>query len=418
MAKKSADLIIINANELITVKGASEYPKIRTEMEDLSIIFNGALAIKDGGITAVGRTKDILAQFHVAEKMIDAKNKVVMPGFVDCHTHLMFAGSREDEFVEKIKGTAYLKILKKGGGILSTVEKTRKALNKPESLISKTLGILDRMAAHGTTTAEVKTGYGLSSSSELQMLKIIKKLNAVHPLELIPTFLGAHMIPPEYSAKRREYIKLILEILPKTKELAEYCDVFCEKGAFSVEESRKILERAKKLCLKLKLHTNQFNDVGGVELGLELGATSLDHLDYLSNESIQKIAQSRTIAVLLPGASFHLMTNHYSPAREMIRRGAAIALATDFNPGSCPTFSMQMIIALACRNMKMTPAEAISAATINASHAIDRAQEIGSLETGKKADIIILDIPNYKQLPYWFGINLVSTVIKNGEIVK
>lgn len=421
MSKTSIDLLIKNANELITVKEASRKPKIREAMEDLDIIEGGALAVKDGKIVAVGETKDVLSRVGRAKKVIDAKNKVVMPGFIDCHTHLLFGGSREDEFIEKIKGTPYLEILKKGGGILNTVEKTRKELTKPKNLINKTLKTLDRMLACGTTTAEVKTGYGLNKEAELGMLKVIKKLNKIHPMDLVPTFLGGHAIPKEYSDRREKYIDLVIEMLPEARNLAEYCDVFCETGAFSVEETRKILKIAKTLGMKLKLHTNEFTDIGGIELGLELEAVSLDHLDHicLDFEKIEKwLVERKPIGVLLPGVPFHLMTGHYAPAREMIKKGIPVALATDFNPGSCPTFSMPMIIALACRYMKMTPAEAINAATINAAHAIDRAEEIGSFEAGKKADVIILDIPNHKQLPYWFGTNFVETVIKNGRVIK
>lgn len=416
--KKSADLLIINANELVTVKGAGKRPKVKEEMEDLGTIENGVLAICDGKITDIGKTGKISARVDHTERIIDAKGKVVLPGFVDCHTHLIFAGSREDEFTEKIKGTPYLEILRKGGGILNTVEKTREALVNPKPIIDKTLKILDKLLTNGTTTAEVKTGYGLSKETELQLLNLIKKLNKLHPVDLVPTFLGAHAIPREYADKREEYINLVLEMLPKVKDLAEYCDVFCEEGAFSVEESRKILEKARRLGMKLKLHTNEFNDIGGVELGIELRADSLDHLDHIGDKTIEELAKGKIIGVLLPGVPFHLMTGHYAPAREMIKRGVPVALATDFNPGSCPTFSMQMIIALACRSMKMTPAEAINAATINAAHAIGKASKIGSLEIGKKADVIILDIPNHKQLPYWFGINLVETVIKNGRVCQ
>ncbi len=416
MTKKSFDLIIKNANELITVEGASKYPKIKKQMEEVGTIKNGAVAIKNGRIVAIGETKNLLANTKSVKKIIDAKNKIVMPGFVDCHTHLLFGGSRENEFTEKLKGSSYLEILKKGGGILNTVTATRKELEKPEKITNKTLKTLDRMMSYGTTTAEVKTGYGLNAEAELQMLNVIKKLNAIHPIDLIPTFLGAHIIPKEYINKRKEYINLLLEMLPKIKKLAKYCDVFCEKNAFTAKEAKQILQEAKQLGIKSKLHTNQFNDIGGIKIGIDLKATSLDHLDYVNEEHIKKISTSGTIAVLLPGVPFHLMNKHYAPAQKMIKAGIPIALATDFNPGSCPTLSMQMIIDLACRNMKITPNQAINATTINASHAIGMAQEIGSIEIGKKADIIILDIPNHKQLPYWFGINLIKTVIKNGKI--
>jgi len=343
-----------------------------------------------------------------------------MPGFVDCHTHLIFGGSREDEFIEKIKGKSYLEILEKGGGILNTVEKTRKELQSPEKLLKKILKVLKKMLLWGTTTAEVKSGYGLDKNSEILIPELVKKLNNLQPIELIPTFLGAHAFPKEYQGKKDEYVNLVIEILSeiKTRNLAEYCDVFCEKGAFSIRDTTKILEKAKSLGMKLKLHANQFNNIGAVELGERFGAVSLDHLDYISDAEIKRMAKQKIIGVLLPGVQFHLGISHFAPARTMIEEGVPIALASDFNPGSCPTFSMQMIIALACRMMKMTPAEAINASTINAAHAVNKADEIGNLEIGKKADIIILDIANHERLPYWFGMNLVETVIKKGRIVK
>jgi len=306
------------------------------------------------------------------------------------------------------------------GGIFSTVEKTREALASPQALVNRAKAFLGKMLAFGTTTVEIKTGYGLSVESELGLLRIIGGLKESQPVDVVPTFLGAHALPKEYEERKADYIQLVIGMLERVKAegLAEYCDVFVEVGAFSASEARTILEQAKKQGLRLKLHAGEFNDINGAELGAELGVTSIDHLDYISERGMGLMAEKKTIGVLLPGVPFHLMINKYAPARKLIDAGVPIALATDFNPGSCPTLSMQMIIALACRQMKMTPAEAINAATINAAYALDRGGKIGSIEVGKRADIIVLDIPRHQQLPYWFGVNLVATVVKNGVVTE
>ena len=414
-----ADILIKNASELVTVRGVPGSPKTKQGMEDLGIIRNGAVAIEGNEIVEVGETDKILATITRAETVIDAADSIVLPGFADCHTHLVFGGSREDEFIQKVEGRSYLEIMQSNGGILSTVEKTREDLASPGVLTNRAQAFLGEMLAFGTTTAEVKTGYGLSTQSELDLLKIIARLKESQPVDIVPTFLGAHAVPKEYENRKTDYIRLVLGMLErvKTEGLAEYCDVFVEEGAFSPSEARTILEEAKKQGLKLKLHAGEFNDIGGAELGAELGATSIDHLDYISGRGMELMAEKKTVGVLLPGVPFHLMTNRYAPARKLIEAGVPIALATDFNPGSCPTLSMQMIIALACRQMKLTPAEAINAATINAAYALDRGDKVGSIEVGKSADIIVLSIPSHKQLPYWFGINLVTRVIKNGALV-
>lgn len=414
-----ADVLIKNASELVTARAAGGGPRIGAGMEDLGIVANGALAIEGQEIIAVGETDEICAMVGWAGTTIDARNKVLLPGFVDCHTHLVFGGSREDEFVQKIGGRSYLDIMQGNGGIFSTVEKTREDLASPGALIDRARAFLSSMLAFGTTTVEIKTGYGLSDESELGLLKIIAGLKESQPVDIVPTFLGAHVFPKEYQQNRDGYIRLVLDTLERVKfeGLAEYCDVFVEEGAFSPSEARTILEQAKAHGLKLKIHADEFSDIGGVELGVELGAVSIDHLDYISERGMEMMAGKKTVGVLLPGVPFHLMTGKYAPARKLIEAGVPIALATDFNPGSCPTLSMQMIIALACRQLKMTPAEAINAATINAAHALDRGYIIGSIEVGKRADVIILDIPNHKQLPYWFGTNLVERVIKNGIVI-
>lgn len=414
-----ADVLIKNASELVTARGAGGGPKTKKGMADLGIIRNGALAMKGKEIVAVGETDEVLVKIGRARQVIDATGRIVLPGFVDGHTHLVFGGSREDEFIQKIEGRAYLEIMQSNGGILSTVEKTREALASPETLMKRAQAFLGKMLAFGTTTVEVKTGYGLSTESELGLLKIIAGLKESQPVDIVPTFLAAHAFPREYKERNADYIQLVLGMLEqvRTEGLAAYCDVFVEVGAFSPSEARTILEQAKKQGLKLKLHAGEFNDIGGAELGAELGATSIDHLDYISERGMELMAEKKTIGVLLPGVPFHLMTDKYAPARKLIEAGVPIALATDFNPGSCPTFSMQMIIALACRQLKMTPAEAINAATINAAYALDRGDKVGSIEVGKRADVIVLDIPRHQQLPYWFGVNLVAKVVKNGAVI-
>jgi len=413
-----ADVLIKNASELVTARGAKGSPKTKEGMNGLGIIRNGAVAVNGKEIVAVGETDEVLAAVREAKTVIDATGRIVLPGFVDCHTHLVFGDSREEEFIQKIEGRSYLDIVQSYGGILSTVEKTREALASPEALANRAQAFLSKMLAFGTTTAEIKTGYGLSAESELGLLKVIAGLKESQPVDVVPTFLGAHAFPREFAERKGDYIRLILDMLERVKAegLAEYCDVFVEVGAFSASEASTILEQAKKQGLKLKLHAGEFNDIGAAELGAELGATSIDHLDYVSERGVELMAEKKTIGVLLPGVPFHLMTDKYAQARKLIEAGVPIALATDFNPGSCPTLSMQMIIALACRQLKMTPAEAINAATINAAYALDRGDKIGSIEVGKRADIIVVDVPRHQQLPYWFGINLVATVIKNGVI--
>ncbi len=413
--KPKADLIITNANELLTVSGSSLVPRKGKLMDDLGIIKNGALAISKDKIIACGPSDEIMEGVSKTPDTveIDASDKLVMPGFIDCHTHLVFAGSREDEFEQRIKGAGYMDILKSGGGIFNTVRATRAA--EKEELIKKSLDHLDTMLKFGTTTIEAKSGYGLTIEDESKQLQVMKELNDIHPIEIIPTFL-VHTTPPEFSSSRVYVDFVINSMLPKMKGMAEYCDIFCEHDVFDIEQSRLVLTEAKRLGFKLKIHADQLTDMGGAELAASLQAASAGHLDHISGEGIDAMANSNTIAVLLPGASFFLGSDTYAPASEMISRGVAVALGTDFNPGSCPTESMQIILTLACIKMKMSPAQTVNAATINAAHAINRAEIIGSLEVGKKADVIILNVQNYKCMPYHFGVNLVQTVIKEGKV--
>ncbi len=413
------DLVIFNANELITMNTKFGAPRIGKNMSELSIIDNGAIGIKNDRIIYVGTTDELISKFSLNEikTKIDAKNKLVTPGFVDPHTHIIFDGSRENELQMKLDGKSYLEILQAGGGILKTVRETRKA--SLEKLVENGKKILDRMMNYGTTTVEAKSGYGLSTESELKILKALHILNEEHPLDIVSTFLGAHAIPLEYKDKPDDYVELIIsDMIPKiVKEgLAEFCDVFCEKGIFSIEHSRKILKTALRYGLKPQIHIDEIADTNGALLAAELKAIQTGHLLKSNDNGLKAMAEAGVIATLLPGTPFCLMLKEYAPARKMIELEIPIALATDLNP-NCWTESMQMIMTLACYNMKLSPAEALTAATINSACAIDRQDEIGSIEVGKKADIVIFDVPNYNFLPYQFGVNLVSKVIKSGKIL-
>ncbi|MGA2317539.1 MAG: imidazolonepropionase [Thermodesulfobacteriota bacterium] len=408
------DLIIKNAEELLTLSLSSR------EESGLGIIRNGAVAIKEGRIFLIGKTEEFSEKFFLNRngREIDATGKVVMPGLIDAHTHLIFAGSRENEFEQRIQGLSYLEIAEKGGGILSTVEATRKASFDELFLLGKKR--LDRMLSKGVTTLEAKSGYGLSLQDELKILKVMKALQENHPIEIVPTFLGAHTVPREFRDARTRYIDLLnKEMIPKVAQerLAEFCDVFCEEKAFTVEESKKILETGKQYGLKPKIHADQLSPGGGAELAAEVGAFSADHLEYVSQEGIKKMAEKGVTAVLLPGASFFLSMKKYPPARDMIEQGMPVSLATDLNPGSSMTESLPLMMTMGCTMFKMTPKEVIQATTVHAARSIGREKEIGSLEVGKQADILLLDIPNYRYLPYHFGVDHVEKVIKKGKVV-
>lgn len=392
-------MIIQNASQLLTLKGG-----LRTQerMRDLQIIEDGAVAIEGEKIVAVGKTGDITGSGEV----IDAEGKVVMPGFVDCHTHLIFDGTREEEFQMKIEGKSYMEIMEKGGGIYYTVEKTRQA--SKETLRENAVRALDRMLECGTTTIEAKSGYGLDLETEVKSLELISEIE--HPVERVPTYL-VHAVPKK-ATNYTDYV--MRDILPKVASLAEFVDVFCEKNVFSFEETRKIVEEARKYKLKPRLHVDEFSS-GGAELAAELQCMSADHLENTTETGIERLAASHTVGVLLPGTPF-VLNMDYPQARKMIEAGVPLALATDYNP-NCLTESMQVIISLACIKLRMTQAEAITASTVNAAHALGR-HNIGSIEVGKQADVLILDVPNYKHLGYHFGVNLVETVIKKGKVVR
>jgi imidazolonepropionase len=421
MQKIKSTLLIKNSRQLCTLSSSAQAPHTKSQMEDLGIIEDGALAVKDDKIIAVGKTEDILSKIEIGKntEIIDAKNKVVSPGFVDPHTHPVFAATREEEFELRVKGKSYQKISEAGGGIKSSVRNLRKC--SKEELVKLALPRLDTFLSYGTTTIEAKSGYGLSLEDEIKSLEVIKELNQIHPLDLIPTFLGAHHIPDEYKNKREKYIDLLIkEIIPKVAErkLAQFCDVFCEKGVFNIEESERILEAAKKFGLKPRIHADQLSSFGGAELAAKVKAISADHLENISDQGIEQMKKASVIAILLPGATFGLSLKNYAPARKMIDSGLPVALATDFNPGSSMTQSMPIILSLSCLMMRMTPAETITASTINSACAVDKGDTMGSLVPGKNADLILWDVENYKIIPYNYGVNLVHQVIKDGKVVK
>jgi len=413
-------MFIHSASQLLTLKGG---PQRGHRLGDLGILENGAVVIRDEEIIAVGATDELRAAYP-DEPTLDAGHCVVMPGFVDPHTHLIWAGDRANEFEMKMAGAAYLDILAAGGGIISTVKATRTA--SLESLMAQTRPRLLRMFAHGTTTVEAKTGYGLNAASELRLLQALLALDDEGPLDLTITFLGAHAIAPEYKDDPQGYTdELTKTMLPLVKEWWEahaprhalpFVDVFCEDKAFTLEQSRQILTKATELGFPLKIHADEFDNLGGASLAADLGAASADHLVKTSDADIAALGKSETVAVSLPCTPFGLAEKDYTPAQKLIAADAYFALATDCNPGTTWNESMQFVIALACRAMKLTPAQAIAAATINSAHAIRRADKIGSIEVGKRADLLILSVPDYRQVGYRYGTNLVKQVIKRGRV--
>lgn len=416
----TVDLLITHAAQLCIVPAASGGPQRGASLGEMGLIEDGALAIQAGRILVAGPTAELRAQFSAAHE-IDATGRAVIPGLVDPHTHVVWAGDRAGEFEMRVAGRTYMDIMAAGGGIMSTVRATRAA--SLDELVAQTRPRLARMLAHGATTVEAKTGYGLETGAETKMLQAIQRLQAEQPIELIPTFLGAHAVPVEYRDRPDAYVDLLVdEMLPTFSPLSTlhpplYCDVFCEDGAFTLDQTRRILTRAKELGFRLKIHVDEFKPLGGSRLGVELGATSVDHFVTTPPDEVAAVARSNVVAVSLPGTPFGLGHKDYSPARLLLEHGGALALATDCNPGTCWCESMQFVIALACRYLRLTPAQALAAATINAAYAIGQAATVGSLEAGKQADIVILDVPDYRHLGYRFGTNLVYTVLKRGQVV-
>ena len=411
-------MLIHSASQLLTLTGG---PQRGNDLGRLGIILDGAVLVRDGQIAATGSSAELRAAYP-DEPALDAGGLVVMPGFVDPHTHLVFAGDRAAEFELRLEGKTYLEILAAGGGILSTVRATRRA--SVDELLEQTRARAANMLRHGTTTAEAKTGYGLETHSELAEMEVLLHLDEEGPLEIAPTFLGAHAVAPEFKGDPDGYVALVCaEMLPETQRWWQvhgggrplpFVDVFCETGAFSLAQTRRILTAAKALGFPLKMHADEFDNLGGASLAAELGAISADHLVKTSPQDITALAQSTTAAVALPCTPFGLAEPHYTPARAILQAGGLLAIASDLNPGTAWCESMQFVIALACRYLQLTPAQAIAAATINAAAAIGRADRIGSLEAGKQADLLVLAVADYRQLGYRFGTNLVKTVIKKG----
>lgn len=400
-------LLVRNAAQIVTGAG----PVLRGPALDTLRIHTGAsLYVKNGVIATVGPASEVDRVVEGSPEVVDATGAAVIPGFVDSHTHAVFVGSRLDEFEDKIRGLSYQDIAKRGGGILNTVKAVR-AADKSE-LKELTRARLRTALEHGTTTMEIKTGYGLDPANETKMLEVIEELRAEQPIDLVPTFLGAHAVPPGVSCEN--YLRGLLAMLPKVAARAAFCDVFCDDAYFPVDESRRLLEAARALGMKLHLHAGQLNADGGIRLGLDLGARSMSHLDHATGDEIARLGRSSTAAVLLPGVSLFCRTP-FPPARNLVAAGAVVALASNFNPGSCPSPSMPLVVALACLQMGLTPAEALNAATVNGAYALGL-EGVGSLEPGSRADLVVLQGPDFRMLPYYFGVNPVRTVITKGRI--
>ncbi len=411
MSKK----ILINAGQLVTCSGFTA--KKGNRMKELHIIENGAVEISDDLITAVGTTEELKTAITADAEIIDCKGKAVLPGFVDSHTHFIFGGYRPEEFSWRLSGVSYMDIMKRGGGINATTIPTREA--PIHELKADGYKRLNSMLAFGVTTVEGKSGYGLDKETEIKQLTAMKQLDQEHPVDIVSTFMGAHSVPEEYKGRTDEYIDFIIgEVLPEVSEkgLAKYCDVFCEAGVFDIGQSRKLLLAARNMGLEIKLHADEIVPIGGTELAVELGAASADHLLQASDGGIEMLANSDVIATLLPATAFSLK-EPYAKARKMIDTGCAVALATDFNPGSCFTNSIPLIFALSTIYMNMAVEEAITAMTINGAAALGKEDMIGSIDVGKKADLVLLEYPDYKFLNYHFAVNIVEKVYKSGKLV-
>ena len=410
------DLILKNIGKLVTMQGSSSF-RVKEEMNKINIIENAYIAVKNGKILAIGVGDEFGNLCGEDTKIHDAEGLLVTPGLIYSHTHLIPGGSRENEFSMKLNGVPYIEILNNGGGILSTVKATKEA--SEEELYKKAKKSLDRMLEFGVTTVEEKSGYGLELNTEIKQLEVARALDKNHPVDLVHTFLGAHAVPEEYKENHKAYIDILVDVMmPKIKDmgLAEFCDVFCEEGVFTIEESEYILQKAKEMGYKLKIHADEIESLGGAELAAKLGCVSADHLMAASDEGIKMMAENNVVANILPATSFNLNKN-YADCRKMIDMGAIVSLSSDYNPGSCPSENLQLVMQLGCLHLKMTPNEVLTAVTINAAYAIDRADKIGSIEVGKNADFVVFDARNVEYLMYHFGINHTKKVYKNGNLV-
>lgn len=410
----TSDLLIYNIGVLVTSKEIETINK--TFMENIEVLNNAYVAIKNGHIFSVGEGDYDNSLIDSKTLLIDAENNVVTPGLIDSHTHLVHGGSRENEMFLKAKGATYMDILNAGGGILSTVKATKQATK--EELVEKAKISLKKMLGFGVTTVESKSGYGLDLETEIKQLEVNKILDKEQPIDIVSTFMGAHAIPPEYKENKNEFIKKVIQMLPviKEKNLAEFCDIFCEHGIFSIEDSRQILKEAKALGFKLKIHADEIESIGGAELAGELETTSSEHLMAISNQGIIALKNNGVIANILPGTSFYLK-KEYAPVRKMIENNVQIALSTDYNPGSCPTENLQLIMQIAALYLNMSPIEVIKAVTINGAKSLNKEKQIGSIEVGKKADLVIFNSKSLEYILYHFGVNHTKMVIKNGKIV-
>ncbi|MDO5364933.1 MAG: imidazolonepropionase [Streptococcus dysgalactiae] len=412
-----ADVLLTHFNQIVCPNDPG-HPLTGQEMKEATIIEDGYLALKDGLIMTLGSGQPDASLIGPETVVRSYEGKIATPGIIDCHTHLVYGGSREHEFAQKLAGVPYLDILAQGGGILSTVRATRAA--SFNNLYQKSKRLLDYMLLHGVTTVEAKSGYGLDWETEKRQLGVVAALEKDHPIDLVSTFMAAHAIPEEYKGNAKAYLDEIVEqMLPEVKKenLAEFCDIFCEKNVFTAEESRYLLSKAKELGFKLRIHADEIASIGGVDVAAELGAISAEHLMMATDEGIAKMSQAGVIGNLLPATTFSLMEDTYAPARKMIDAGMAITLSTDSNPGSCPTANMQFVMQLGCFMLRLTPIEVLNAVTINAAYSVNRQERVGSLTVGKEADIAIFDAPNIDYPLYFFATNLIHQVYKKGQLV-
>lgn len=409
---------VLHAAQLVTLAGPKG-PRVREQMRDLGIVADGGLLVEDGRIAQVGHSREIEKVLPAGAEVIDARGKVVLPGFVDAHAHPVFAGDRLNEFEMRSRGATYEEIAESGGGIRSTVRKTRAA--SEDELLAQAKKHASWFLRGGTTTVEAKSGYGLTLDDELKMLRVIRRLNAETPIEFVPTFLGAHAVPDEFRSAPEQYVSLVIhKMLPRVAEeqLAENCDIFCERGYFDITDTEKILRAARDHGLRLRMHVDQLTNSGGAFLAARLKAATADHLEQANSAEIAALAEAGVHPVLLPGSVYSLGKTRYPAAREMIEAGLAVVLATDFNPGSSPTPSMPMVLSLAATQMKMTPAEALTAATLNAACSLNRGDQIGSLEPGKRANFALYNCADYREIAYYFGVSLIDSVYVSGKQVR